>query len=144
MTAPLPPSRKIPTTRRNRWRQGAKGIKYPLDIQPITFTRSADMSSKVLIQSCMDCTSFDSASIIKRKPVGTAVAGEIYLRIDFTGVLVIKVEWADEDDYVKESVSFIARGITVSYRPQTTYGSLGPVVTGFWSMVPGLTQQPYS
>jgi type VI protein secretion system component Hcp len=117
------------------WRSGAPHKGYPLDIQPITFERSADMTSKDLIQSCMDCTSFDSATIIKRKPIGSEVAGEVYLRIDFSGVLITKVDWADEDEYVKEVVSFIARGITMSYRPQTSSGGLGPIVSGFWSLV---------
>jgi type VI protein secretion system component Hcp len=117
------------------WRSGTLDKGYPLDIQPITFQRSADMTSKDLIQSCMDCTTFDSATIIKRKPVGSDVAGEVYLRIDFSGVLITKVDWADEDEYVKEVVSFIARGITMSYRPQISSGGLGPIVSGFWSLV---------
>ncbi len=126
------------------WRGGNKTIKYPLDIQPITFERPADLSSKQLIQSCIDCTSFDSATIIKRRPVGSDLQGEIYMRIDFTGVLVIKVDWADEDDYVKETVSFIARAITFSYRPQTSSGGLGAVVARFWSILPDLKQEKYS
>ena len=126
------------------WRRGDMNIKYPLDIQPITFTKPADISSKILIQNCIDCVSYDSATIIKRRPAGTDLAGEIYMRIDFTGVLVIKVDWADEDDYVKETVSFIARGITVSYRPQLNVSTLGPIISGFWSMVPDETQQTFN
>jgi type VI protein secretion system component Hcp len=126
------------------WRGGNMAIKYPLDIQPITFERPADMSSKQLIQCCIDCTSFDSAAIIKRKPVGSDAQGEIYMRIDFTGVLVIKVDWADEDDYVKETVSFIARAITFTYRPQTSSGGLGASVSRFWSMLPDLKQEKFS
>lgn len=126
------------------WRRGDTNIRYPLDIQPITFTKPADMSSEPLIQSCIDCTSYDSATIVKRRPVGSALAGEIYMRIDFTGVLVIKVDWADEDDYIKETVSFIARGITVSYRPMLTFNTMGPIISGFWSMVPDEKQQTFN
>ena len=115
------------------WRSGLK-VKYPLDIQPITFEKPADVSSKWLIESCIHSTSYRSATIIKRKPMGREASGEVYLRIDFSGVLVIKVDWADEDDYIKETVSFIARGITMSYRPQTSASTLGPIVSGFWSM----------
>jgi type VI protein secretion system component Hcp len=126
------------------WRGGKLDMKYPLDIQPITFEKPADVSSKALIDTCIACASYDSAAIIKRKPIGADSAGEVYLRIDFTGVLVIKVDWADEDDYIKETVSFIARGITMSYRAQTSSGTLGPIVSGFWSMVPGAQQATFS
>jgi type VI protein secretion system component Hcp len=120
------------------WRAG-KTTKYPLDIQPVSFNRTIDIASPVLIQSCIDCTSFDSATLVKRKPAGTKTAGEVYLRMDFIGVLVIKVDWSDGDT-VKETISFIARSITVSYRAQLANGSLGPVISGFWSMVPGEKQ----
>ncbi len=126
------------------WRAGNLNAKYPLDIQPITFEKPADISSKTLIDSCINCTSFDSAAIIKRKPVGDGSAGEVYLRLDFTGVLVIKVDWADEDEYIKETISFIARGITMSYRPQISSGTLGPITSGFWSMVPSEKEMIFS
>ncbi|HET6610205.1 MAG TPA: type VI secretion system tube protein Hcp [Rhodopila sp.] len=126
------------------WRSGKLDVQYPLDIQPITFEKPADVSSKALIDSCIACASYDSATIIKRKPMGTDSVGEAYLRLDFSGVLVIKVDWSDEDDYIKETVSFIARGITMSYRPQTSSGNLGPVISGFWSMVPDEKQMTFS
>lgn len=121
------------------WRAG-KDIKYPLDIQPITVTRPADMSSGMLIQSCIDCVPFKSATIIKRKPAGGVAAGQVYLRIDFTAALVIKVEWGDEDDYIKETISFITRAISVLYCPQDHSGNLLSPVPGFWSMVPNMSQ----
>jgi type VI protein secretion system component Hcp len=124
------------------WRSG-RNVKYPLDIQPITVTRPADMSSQMLIQSCIDCVPFKSATIIKRKPVGGGVAaGQTYLRIDFTAMLVIKVDWSDEDDYIKETISFITRAISVLYCPQDHSGNLLSPVPGFWSMVPNMTQAP--
>jgi hypothetical protein len=76
--------------------------------------------------------------MIKRKPAGTEAAGEVYLRMDFVGVLVVKVDWSDSDT-VKESISLLARSVTVSYRAQLADGTLGPVIQGFWSMVPGDT-----
>ena len=116
------------------WRSG-KVHKYPVDLQPISFSRMIDAASPALIQACIDCSSFDSATIIKRKAAGSIAAGEVYLRIDFVGVLVIEVEWEDEDE-IKEDVKFISRNVTISYRPQKPDGSLGGIVTGFWSMVP--------
>jgi type VI protein secretion system component Hcp len=116
------------------WRSG-KPHKYPVDLQPVSFTRPIDASSPALIQSCIDCVSYDSATIIKRKAAGSAAAGEVFMRIDFVGVLIINVEWEDEDE-IEETVQFICRSVTMSYRPQLPDGSLGGIVTGFWSMVP--------
>lgn len=116
------------------WRSG-QSRKYPVDLQPITFNRVVDSASTTLIQACIDCQSFDSATIIKRKAAGSAAAGEVFLRVDCVGVLVIEVNW-DDDDQSKEDVRFITRSVTMSYRPQLPDGSLGGTVTGFWSMVP--------
>ena len=130
------------------WRNGRPHL-YPVDLQPISFTRVIDKTSAVLIQSCIDCTSFDSISLIKRKSSGIASAsgevasGEVFLRLDFVGCLVIKVDW-DNDDKVSETVDFICRSVSISYRPQLPDGGLGRIRPGFWSMVPGETQQPVS
>ena len=123
------------------WRSGT-AVKYPLDVQPISFTRPIDFVSPLLIQSCIDSKSWESLTIVKRKPSGGKSAGEVYLRMDFTGVLIIKVDWSD-DDVVKETCRFIARGITVSYRPQLAHGRLGPITQGFWSMVPSMTPEQF-
>ena len=126
------------------WRSG-KAHNYPAELQPISFSRQIDKTSSVLIQNCIDCVSYDSATLIKRKASGVlgsdgqVAAGEVFLRLDFIGVLVIKVDW-DNDDKVNESCDFICRSVTISYRPQLPDGSLGRIVPGFWSMVPGERQ----
>jgi type VI protein secretion system component Hcp len=117
------------------WRSG-KVHKYPVDLQPITFSRAIDAASSMLIQNCIDCTSYDSATIIKRKATGGLATGEVFLRLDFVGVLVTKISW-ENDDEVKEACEFICRSVTISYRPQLPDGTLGAIVSGFWSMVPG-------
>jgi type VI protein secretion system component Hcp len=116
--------------------RSGKAHKYPVDLQPITITRAIDAASSMLIQNCIDCTSYDSATIIKRKATGGVATGEVFLRLDFVGVLVTKISW-ENDDEVKESCEFIARSVTISYRPQLPDGTLGAIVSGFWSMVPG-------
>jgi hypothetical protein len=123
------------------WRTGSNRP-YPVDIKPISFKRSIESSSTVLIQNCIDCVYFDSATLIKRKPSGGTAAGEAYLRLDFTGVLVTGVDW-DDGDEVKEKCTFICRGVTIGYRPQLPNGSLGAVTSGFWSVVPGIKQVTY-
>jgi type VI protein secretion system component Hcp len=117
------------------WRTGRK-MKYPADLQPVSFTRSIDASSSLLIQNCIDCITYDRASLIKRKSAGSQSAGEVFLRLDFIGVLVIGVDWSNDDE-VEETCQFICRSVTISYRPQLPDGSLGAIVPGFWSMVPG-------
>jgi type VI protein secretion system component Hcp len=116
------------------WRNGNSTVRYPLDIQGVTVERPADMSSPQLVQGCIDKTTFDSAAIVKRKPLGTPFAGEIYLRFDFTGVLISKVEWSDEDNIIKEKITFIPRVVTFSYRAQTASGTLGAIIKTSWQM----------
>jgi type VI protein secretion system component Hcp len=124
------------------WRSG-KSVPYAVDLKPVEFTRSIDKSSTTLIQSCIDCVPFDSASLIKRKAAGSSAAGEVFLRLDFIGVLVTGVDWSNDVE-VQEKCSFICRGVTVSYRPQLPDGTLGGTIAKFWSMVPNATQPPYS
>jgi type VI protein secretion system component Hcp len=113
--------------------RAGRAHKYPVDLQPVTFTRAIDAASSMLIQNCIDCTSYDSATIIKRKATGGLATGEVFLRLDFVGVLVTKISW-ENDDQVKESCEFVARSVTVSYRPQLPDGTLGAVVSTFWGM----------
>lgn len=122
------------------WRAG-KDVKYPVDLQPVSFTRSVDSASQILIQNCIDCVSYDHATLIKRKAAGGVAAGEVFLRLDFIGVLVTGVEWTD-DSLVSETGHFICRSVIISYRPQLPDGTLGAVVSGFWSMLPNAKQPP--
>jgi len=117
------------------WRSGRPHKDYPVTVQPITFSRPIDRASNLLLQHCIACTSFESASLVKRKAAGTAAAGEGYLRMDFTGVLITEIEWSN-DEPIKETCKFISRAITVRYRPQLPDGTLGIIRLGFWSMLP--------
>ena len=120
------------------WRSG-KSTTYPVDLQPVSITRPIDISSPILMQDCIDCISYDSATLIKRKSAGTDSAGEVFLRVDFVGVLIIGIDWSNDDE-VEEDCQFICRSVTISYRPQLPDGRLGATKSGFWSMVPGETQ----
>ena len=119
------------------------GKTYPVDIQPVSFTRSIDASSTTLIQKCIDCETFDSATLIKRKAAGSDATGEIFLRLDFLDVLVIAVDWSNDDE-VQETCQFICRSIIISYRPQLPNGQLGGRISTFWSNVKGATEPPLS
>ncbi len=116
------------------WRGGTMGDnKYPISVQPITFTRGVDKASTTLLNACIGSTSFESATIVKRKSAGGLVTGLPYLRMDFVGVLITDITWSN-DDPVKETCRFISRAITVTYLPQLPDGSLGAPKVGFWSM----------
>ena len=117
------------------WRSGRAHKKYPVSVQPISFSRPIDRASSALLQNCIKCTTYDSATLVKRKPAGSQAAGEVYLRMDFTGVLITDIDWSN-DDPVKETCKFISRAITVHYRPQLPDGTLGIIRPGFWSMLP--------
>lgn len=118
-----------------RWAGGSSKTKYPISVQPISFTRAIDRSSTTLLDFCINSVTLDSATLVKRKAAGGKVAGEPYLRLDFTGVLITNVSWTSGDP-VKETTKFISRAITVRYRPQLPDGSLGAPRHGFWSMNP--------
>jgi len=105
-----------------------------VQIRDITITRQIDRASMVLMQACIDAQDFAGASIVKRRAVGGgSESGHAYLRIDFDGVLIIKVDWSDEH-VVKETITFITRGVTVQYRPQKPDGSLDTVAQAAWTM----------
>ncbi len=117
--------------------RGDYSAKYPIDMDPIEFTRTLDRASSVLLQNCINRVNYASATLIKRRPTGGPAAGEAFLRIDFDTVLMTNIEWSD-DIPIKETCKFVCRAVTVNYKPQLPDGSLGERVQGFWKMAEGL------
>jgi type VI protein secretion system component Hcp len=114
-------------------------------VKEISFTRSVDASSASFLQNIAIGKGYRSASLIKRKATGgqaaakddkEALAGDVYLRIDFDYVLITEVEWDDDDDEVTEDCKFICRKISIQYRPQLPDGTLGAVIPGVWEWKP--------
>ncbi len=111
---------------------GAKGSRgYPVDIEAIEFTRLMDQGSTLFFQDLCALKTFESATLLKRRAVGSGGGLQTYLRMDFTDVLMIGLDW-DEGETVKEKYKFICRGVDVQYRPQASDGSLGAPVPGGW------------
>lgn len=108
------------------------GFGYPVDVKPIKFKRSMDQTSLVLFRNCCDRVRFDSATLVKRRPSGSRYSGEVYLRLDFTDVLIIGLDWEDEHA-MEESCRFVYRKVEFRYRPQRPDGSLGAPVPGSWA-----------
>lgn len=111
--------------------EGTEEDSNHVDPQPVTFQRSIDTASHILMDHLLNRKIFEHATIIKRKSVGGPGAGEVFLRLDFTKVLIKHIGWADGLD-VKEDVQFIYRSVTIHYRPQLPDGTLGGALQGFW------------
>ncbi len=106
------------------------------DMQPIEFTRLMDSASAQLCKALTGCQTLPAVAIVKRKAAGTLNGGEAFLRLDFSQVLLIGLEWKESNDVVEETVTFIYRKLKISYRPQSADGTLGSAVTADWSMQP--------
>lgn len=97
-----------------------------LHLDDISVTRQIDRASMTLMDNCINAVGFDSATIVKRRAAGgETVSGRAYVRYDFDGVLLTKIEWTDEH-IVKERITFITRGLTMQYCQQMASGILGP------------------
>lgn len=113
--------------------KGAKSTKlYPVDVKPVEFTRGIDQSSAELLSYCIKKKTFDSASLIKRRPSGGPSSGEVFLRMDFKTVLLTKVDWQNEDP-VEETVEFVCRAVCIRYLPTLPSGEIGAAIQRAWS-----------
>ena len=113
-------------------KQAAGQSKAGVQLGDVTITRLIDQASMRLMQACINAEGFDSAAIIKRRATGGSLeSGEAYMRIDFTGVLITKIDWTDQH-IVQEKCTFITRQVQVRYRPQAPSGLLGPVSSATW------------
>ncbi len=117
--------------------------KYPVDMKPMEFSRSIDISSPILLDYCIKRRIFKSCSLIKRKAAGGPASGEIFLRFDFKTVLIKSIDW-DNDEPIKETCEFVCRAVTINYLPQLPDGTLGAPIQAFWSAVKGLTAEKLS
>ncbi len=108
---------------------GAAG--YRADVDTIEFTRLMDRGSTLFFQDLCGVKTFESATFVKRRATGNNQGLQAYLRIDFSDVLLINLDW-DEGEVVKEKYKFICRGVLVQYKPQGANGLLGAAVPGGW------------
>ena len=120
-----------------KFRAGAEGTAYPVDLKPVEFSRTIDKSSPTMLQHCINRKVFKSATLIKRKAAGGPSAGEVFLRFDFNTVLLKQVEW-DNEEPIKENCEFVCRAVTIHYLPQLPDGTLGAAKQAFWSASPTL------
>jgi type VI protein secretion system component Hcp len=115
---------------------GANSQLYPVQMEPFGFTKQMDCSSPVLFQNCFQTKPFDSVVVVKRKrgivqglTRDTSYVHVPYLRLEFTGVLLISADW-DGSDQMKEKYKFVSQTLVVQYRQQNLDGSRGTVFGG--------------
>jgi type VI protein secretion system component Hcp len=101
-----------------------------VEVQEITVTRQMDMASPILLESCLKVTPFTKAVIVKRKVTG-AEHHQVFLRIEFTAPLITSVNWEDGET-VKETLRFVCRNVTFTYRCQNDDGTLGKSIQREW------------
>lgn len=126
------------------WLDGSRQGGYEVDFEPFSFTKRLDKVSPVLFQMSCNRDAFASVTLVKRKLIGATnsarsgataslVSSQAYLRFDFADVLMIGLDWdADDEEEMQERGKFIARGVTVQYRPQLPDGTLGDIIPGEW------------
>jgi type VI protein secretion system component Hcp len=117
-----------------------KDIKFPVDMEPFSFSRLIDRASPLLFENCANSISFASATLVKRKVTGQSLALQAFLRLDFKDVLMVGISW-DDGDIIKEKCKFICRGVTVQYRRQASDGSLAAAASAEWEQKMALRVQ---
>jgi type VI protein secretion system component Hcp len=110
-----------------RWRSTVgdeyKKIKYKMEFDKFSFKRTVDRASPIFFANCCSSITFDSATLVKRLAQGGDRAPAGILRIDFEKVLLIGLDWSD-DDLIKESCDFICQKVKITIRQQQTSGTI--------------------
>jgi type VI protein secretion system component Hcp len=104
------------------------------DLNKITVKRRIDRASLAILDCCFGAKSLVSATVVKRRASGTDVAGEPYLKLKFTGVLITEVAWED-NELINENFSFICRAMSFTYRAQNPDGSMLGDFNAEWTQV---------
>ena len=132
-----------------------KDLDYPVKVDDFNFTRLIDAASPVFFQKCCEAASFDKVILVKRISTGATGGGsslldlqvnigplqlsiggasggsrppQAYLRIEFTEVLITKINWTD-GDAMQESCTFICKNFKIKYKQQKDDGTLSGVVS---------------
>lgn len=122
-----------------RWRTTGKALGYPVEFQKVSFTRKIDSSSNGMMQNFLDVLYYDRIILFKRKATGSSAAGLAFVRFDFSNALMVSLDWSNDDE-IEETCCFICRAVTISYRPQLPDGTLGAIVSAFFSFSDEETQ----
>lgn len=115
---------------------------YPIEMEPVSFSKKMDRASVFLFLNCFMVNQLKSATIVMRKSAGIAsnIGTIAFLRIDFTDVLIIAVDW-DGGEEVKEKVKFVCRSVKVQYYAQNPDGSQGKLAQTEDLSLKDVTQQ---
>jgi type VI protein secretion system component Hcp len=117
----------------SRGKSVLRGQTYASDLEPVKISKVLDKSSLTLFTACANGTFLDQAILIKRRGGGGA-ALRTYLRMVFTGLLVIDFDWS-EGPVIKETFSFVCRKAEISYSVENDDGTLkAPLPVRTWSV----------
>lgn len=106
---------------------------YSSNLEPVELNKLLDVTSISLFKACINSTTIESASLIKRRGSGGRHLST-YLRIDFNNLLITDFNWA-EGPVVTEKLSFVCRTCNVRYRMEHASGTLGAVLPAqSWSV----------
>ena len=96
-------------------------------IDDFHFTRFVDTATNALFTACCKGTTFNSASLIKRKAARVLNSDSFvdlaFLRIDFAGVKITELSWSD-GDILEETCKFTCDGMQITYSQQQASGKL--------------------
>lgn len=98
---------------------------YPVTFEEVKVSRQLDSISTGLMTNCVNRTSLQKVTIVRRRAMGVDGAHTAFLRLDFENVLITDLSWEADEKSMKETFKFICRKLTMKYRPQNTDGSLG-------------------
>jgi len=125
---------KAPKGKFGKWKSATpdeiKAMKFQLKMDDLSITRRYDRASPVLFQRCARSEPLQSASLVKRKVVGSDML-QTFLRYDFKDVLVTHISFQDAD-VLKETVQMVFRELKIQYRPQSPDGTMGAIRTVQW------------
>jgi type VI protein secretion system component Hcp len=112
------------------YRGQSSRVLYPPTFDEVSIKRQMDKSTPGLFAACFNTKPLDRVSVVKRKSAGAGSStGNIpFLRVDFDEVLITDIS-LESGDVVKETLKFVYRSLTLSYRPQKSDGSPDNVIT---------------
>ena len=92
-----------------------------VSISSFNIMKRTESSSAALFQACCTGQHFPKAEVLMRKATGTTGKQEVFLKYDFTDVMVESIQWSGSsggDDTPTESVSFAFASVSITYSKQ--------------------------
>src|SRR5690242_19194048 len=103
---------------------GATGLSAgKVSISSFNVMKKSEKSSPLLFLACCSGQHYPSAKIVMRKATGVTGGQQMFLKYDFTDVMVESIQWSGSsggDDTPTESLSFAFAKVEIKYSIQDT------------------------